>query len=60
MPVNLILLLCAVIMIACIAGNKLSGRLGIPTPVSYTHLPQLTPIFPDVPISAGSGPTAFI
>ena len=41
MPVNLILLLCAVIMIACIAGNKLSGRLGIPTLLLFIALGML-------------------
>ena len=35
---NLILLLLSLVMIACILCNKLTSKIGIPMPVSYTHL----------------------
>lgn len=38
---NLLLLLGAVVMVACIAGNKLSGRLGIPTLFFFIALGML-------------------
>ena len=41
MPMNLFLLFCAVIMIACIAGSKLSGRLGVPTLLLFIALGML-------------------
>lgn len=41
MPMNLFLLFCAVIMISCIAGSKLSGRLGVPTLLLFIALGML-------------------
>ena len=37
---NLLLLLCAVVLLASILGSKLSGRLGIPTLFFFIAHPQ--------------------